>query len=107
MSQPDTVVFEQFVLRAKSATKLIGNKFITCEVIGVIKLYSQLNNIPLIELQPVNKEYCGFSSNPKDPHYSIINCNNQKITEHVRDAYRLYCYAKLFRLKGVLNEKTK
>ena len=95
--KPNLIVFEQFALRANVAKKLVGNKFITCEVIGVIKLYCQLNNIDTFELLPSVKEYCGFSSNPKDPKYKDIKIiDNQKITEHVRDTYRLYSYYKLF-----------
>lgn len=96
-TNPEKVIFERFALRAKSAQKLVGNTFITCEVIGVIKLWCQLNNIKYVELLPSSKEYCGFSSSPKDPKYkSIIIVTGQKITEHVRDAFRLYNYYKLF-----------
>ena len=95
--RPELICFEQFALRANAAKKLVGNKFITCEVIGVIKLYCQLNNICMIELLPSSKEYCGFSAEPNDIRYrSITMLKEQKITEHVRDAYRLYSYQKLF-----------
>lgn len=95
--KPNEIVFEQFALRANAARKLVGNKFVTCEVIGVVKLYCQLNNIKPFELLPSAKEYCGFSSNPKDPKYKEIKMlNGQKISEHVRDTYRLYSYYKLF-----------
>lgn len=95
--KPETVVFERFALRANAAQKLVGSTFITCEVIGIIKLYCQINDIVPIELLPSCKEYCGFSSNPKDPHYlDITLAPQEKITEHVRDAYRLYKYYKLF-----------
>ena len=51
----------------------------------------------LIELLPSCKEYCGFSSSPKDPRYKDIHMyKDEKITEHVRDTYRLYSYYKLF-----------
>lgn len=97
---PDTIIYEEFALRQSAATKLIGNKFITCEVIGVIKLYAQLKGVQLISLAPANKEYCGFSSNPKDPKYrEITMLYEQKITEHTRDAYRLFKYAELFKLR--------
>lgn len=100
MVHPDVVVYERFALRADKAKKLVGNTFATCEVIGLIKLYCQLNNIEPVELIPADKEYCGFSSNPKDPHYQCIKFNHgEKITEHVRDAYRLYSYYKLFKEK--------
>ena len=95
---PDKIVYEEFALRQSAAQKLVGNKFITCEVIGVIKLWSQLTNKPLIPLVPMNKEFCGFSSNPKDPRYKEITMMPaERITEHVRDAYRLFNYARLFR----------
>lgn len=95
--KPTEIVYEKFALRASAAQKLVGNKFITCEVIGVIKLYCQLNKyVHLVGLDPYVKEYCGFSSNPKDPHYQDIEMLGNKITEHVRDAYRLYNYKKLF-----------
>jgi hypothetical protein len=98
--QPDTVIYEQFALRASAASKLVGDKFITCEVIGVIKLYCQLKLIEPICLLPLYKEYCGFSSNPKDPRYKKIEMvGAQKITEHTRDAYRLYSYFNLFKNK--------
>ena len=97
-SGPNTIVYEEFALRQSAAQKLVGSKFITCEVVGVIKLWSRLNNCQLIPLIPMNKEYCGFSSNPKDEHYKAIEMiNKQKITEHTRDAYRLFSYAKLFK----------
>lgn len=100
---PDIVCFEQFALRASMAKKLAGNKFFTCEVIGVIKMYCFLYKLDINEIFPGSKEYCGFSDKPQDPHYQGINvvkfeemeCEN-KITEHVRDAYRLYSYYKLF-----------
>lgn len=95
--QPKTVVYERFALRANAAQKLVGSTFITCEVIGVIKLYCQLNNIEPIGLLPSCKEYCGFSSNPKDPKFKDVHMyRDEKITEHTRDAYRLYKYYKLF-----------
>lgn len=107
--KPDLVCYEQFALRASAAKKMVGNKFFTCEVIGVIKLYCFMMNLDLHEIFPSCKEYCGFSSNPKDDHYKVIKISNlnssaylrgieceSKITEHVRDAYRLYTYFKLF-----------
>lgn len=95
--QPDEIVFERFALRANAAQKLVGNTFITCEVIGVVKLYVQLNNVKCIELLPSTKEYCGVSSSPKDPKYTIIKFDDsEKISEHVRDTYRLYSYYRLF-----------
>ena len=97
--EPDVIVYEEFALRQSSAKHLVGNKFITCEVIGIIKLYCQLNSIPLIKLIPSNKEYCGFTDSARDPAFKVINCVEQKITEHVRDAYRLLRYAILFKLK--------
>lgn len=97
---PKIIVFEEFALRQSAASKLVGNKFITCEVIGVIKLYAQRTGCILIPLIPANKEYCGFSSNPKDPHFQEITMvGGEKITEHTRDAYRLLRYAELFKLK--------
>lgn len=100
LRQPQTIVYEEFALRQSAAIKLIGSKFIICEVVGVIKLWAKLNNAKIVPLIPANKEYCGFSSNPKDPQYQNIRMMyGQKITEHTRDAYRLYKYARLF--KGV------
>lgn len=95
--RPDLILFERFALRANAAQKLVGSTFITCEVIGVIKLFSQQFEVKTVELLPSCKEYCGFSSNPKDPHYQeIFMYANEKISEHVRDTYRLYKYYKLF-----------
>ena len=102
--KPDVIVFEEFALRQSAANKLIGNKFITCEVIGVIKLYAQMEGCPLVPLIPANKEYCGFSDNPKDSHFKEIEMNaGEKITEHTRDAFRLLRYAELFKLKETKN----
>ena len=100
--QPRIVIFEEFALRQSAAKKLVGNKFITCEVIGVIKLYAQMHQCLLIPLIPANKEYCGFSANPKDSHFAEIRMlGGEKITEHTRDAFRLLRYAELFKLRGV------
>ena len=97
--EPDIVIYEEFALRQSAASHLVGNKFITCEVIGVIKLYCQLTSTPMIKLTPSCKEYCGFSDSARDPAFKVIECIDLKITEHVRDAYRLLRYAQLFRLK--------
>lgn len=97
--KPDVIIYEEFALRQSAASHLVGNKFITCEVIGVIKLYCQLTSTPMIKLTPSCKEYCGFSDSARDPAFKVINCVEQKITEHVRDAYRLLRYAQLFKLK--------
>ena len=107
--KPDIVCYEVFALRASAAKKMAGNKFFVSEVIGVIKLYCFLNGLELNEIFPSSKEYCGFTDNPKDPHFKDIKIVNSqtykafekwecetKITEHVRDAYRLYSYYKLF-----------
>lgn len=107
--KPDEVCYEIFALRASAAKKMAGNKFFVSEVIGVIKLYCFVNNLELHEIFPSSKEYCGFTDNPKDPRYKEIKIVNsetypifknweceKKITEHVRDAYRLYNYYKLF-----------
>ena len=96
---PQVVVYETFALRQSAAAHLVGNKFITCQVIGVIELYClQHPEVKVVRLQPANKEYCGFSASPDDPQFRNIKmANEQKITEHTRDAYRLYRYAKLFR----------
>ena len=52
----------------------------------------------LVKQLPSTKEYCGFSSNPRDEEYKNIQLvsKGEKITEHVRDAYRLYRYWILF-----------
>ena len=95
---PDVIVFERFALRAASAVKQTGSTFVTCEMIGIVKLWAELHpEVELVELQPANKEYCGFSANPKDPHYASIQMeDDEKITEHVRDTMRLFSYWKLF-----------
>ena len=98
--KPDIIVYESFALRGDIAKHLVGNKFVTCEVIGCIKLYFQLKNeslnIKLVSLLPGSKEYCGFSDSPKDPQFKNITMIEGTISEHVRDAYRLYRYYKLF-----------
>ena len=101
--KPEVIVYEEFALRQSAAQKLVGNKFITCEVIGVIKLFCQLTDTPVVKLTPSCKEYCGFTDSARDPAFSIIDCGGQKITEHVRDAYRLLRYAQLFKLKENCN----
>jgi len=94
---PDLIVYESFALRQSAAMKMVGSKFITIEVIGVIKLYCQLKNKNIMDLLPFAKKYCGFTDSPKDPKYKEINMvDNQLISEHTRDAYRLYNYYKLF-----------
>lgn len=99
--KPIAVIYEEFALRQSAANHLVGNKFITCEVIGVIKLYCQANGIPIVRLTPSSKEFCGFSDSARDPAFKNIECGDQKITEHVRDAYRLLKYAQMFKLEGL------
>ena len=98
-TMPHIVVIERFNLYPQMAKSLAWNSFYPCEVIGVIKLYAQLNKyVHLVEQLPSTKEYCGFGSNPRDEEYKNIQLINkdEKITEHVRDAYRLYRYWILF-----------
>lgn len=107
--EPSTIIYETFALRPSKAMQLVGNKFVTCEVIGVINLYCQLYpDTVLIPLIPANKEYCGFSSKPSDPHYKdIFMIGGQKITEHTRDAFRLMKYAELFKKDHLKRRTTK
>lgn len=100
---PHTIVYERFALRANKAASQIGSTFLTCEVIGIIKLYVQntLPKVKLFELQPGNKEFCGFTASRKDPAYEKIEMyNKEAITEHVRDTMRLYSYWNLFQNKS-------
>lgn len=101
--KPHVIVYERFALRANKAASQIGSTFLTCEIIGVIKLYSQLTipKIKLYELQPCNKEFCGFTASRKDPEYTKIEMyNKESITEHVRDTMRLFSYWNLFQNKS-------
>lgn len=101
--KPHTIVYERFALRASKAASQIGSTFLTCEVIGLIKLYVQLTipKVQLFELQPGNKEFCGFTASRKDPAYDKITMfNKEPITEHVRDTLRLYSYWDLFQNKS-------
>lgn len=83
--KPDIVVYETFQLYPSKAMKLQWNTFYPCEVIGVIKLTTDLIKAPLIGLQPSVKGFIG-TLDFKD----IIL--TEKITEHIKDTYRLFNY---------------
>lgn len=82
--KPAEVCIESFMLYPGKAQSLAWNTFYPCEVIGVIKYWCMLHNVPLIEQQPSIKKYAGgFQDDLKlmEPYPS------QVITEHTRDAY--------------------
>ena len=93
--KPDVIIFEQFALRPGMATKLAGNKFITCEVIGVIKYVCTELNIPIVEQAPsVKKYFGGFKSDWEQ----VKQTPGFKLTEHVKDAYQ---HLKYFERNGL------
>lgn len=88
--KPEIVVYETFQMYPGKAQKLIWNTFYPCEVIGVIRLWCQLNEVPIIGLQPSVKKYALSPEEAKL--WATIIPMDGEITEHTRDALRLLRY---------------
>lgn len=88
---PDIIIFETFQLYATHARSLIGDKFYTCEVIGIVKLWQALHPfIKLLEQGASIKKYSGVTT--KDSTWKTIKERNANITNHSFDAYMHLCY---------------
>lgn len=83
----DIVVYETFQLYPSRAQKLSWNSFYPVEVIGIIKIWTYLNNKKLVGLQPSVKKFVGEAK------FENVVIEG-KLTEHTRDARRLYDYFK-------------
>ncbi len=82
----DVIVCETFQLYASHARTLIGSKFYTCEIIGLIKLIvDQWPTISLIEQGASVKKYAGATT--KDAIWQSIK-HQPTATEHTFDAYQ-------------------
>lgn len=87
---PDIVVLESFALFPGKAKSLAWNSFYPCEVIGVIKLWIMQQrsvgfSIIQTEQAPSVKKYAGGLR--EDWQYFQHNMLQEKVTEHVKDAY--------------------
>ena len=92
---PDIVIMETFHLYPGKAKSLSWNSFYPCEVIGVIKLTVQViqemrKNIILVQQAPSVKKYAGGLQ--ADWVQFQKNDLQEKVTEHVKDAYLHFKY---------------
>lgn len=85
--KPHKIVYETFQLYPSRATKMHWNSFYPCEVIGIIKFCAAICGATLIGLQPSVKKY---AATPKWKEHLVDT--EYPITEHMRDAWRLYDY---------------
>lgn len=86
------VIYETYKLYASHAKAMIGNKFETCEHIGVIKFLARTHDIPVIEYPASNKT---FWSDLRLRHLGLY-----LKTEHERDAVRHFLHWLYFVEKG-------
>lgn len=94
-AHPAVIVFETFKLYPDKAQALSWDKFYTCEIIGIIKLYLEMNPIvKFIEQGASIKKYSGAKTT--DEHWLEIKELGETVTEHTFDAYMHYCYYKRF-----------
>lgn len=85
--KPNTIVYETFQLYPSRAQKMSWNSFYPCEVIGIIKVLAVKQNCRLVGLQPSVKKY---ATAPTWENVQLVD--NGKVTEHMRDAWRLFDY---------------
>lgn len=85
--KPAIIVYETFQLYPSRAAKMNWNSFYPCEVIGIIKFCAALYSAMLVGLPPSSKK---FAAAPKWLEYGVTT--EKPITEHMRDAWRLYDY---------------
>lgn len=79
---PTQVVFERFNLYPGMAKTLSWNSFYPCEVIGVIRAWCMLHQVPYVEQAPSIKKYSGGL----DDTWKRLREANE-VTEHTKDAY--------------------
>lgn len=90
----DQIVYERFQLYPGKAQAQSWSTFYTCEVIGIIKLFADLNEIPIAYLMPGDKEFAGGFGED----WTRFS-EGAKVSEHTRDSYRLWKYYRRFKLK--------
>ena len=86
------VIYETYKLYASHAKAMIGNKFETCEHIGVIKFLAHVHGIPVIEYPASNKTFWS------DTRLKYLGLYPK--TEHERDAIRHFLHWLYFVEKG-------
>lgn len=96
----DTLVYETFQLYPGKAKSLSWNTFYTVEVIGILKLTAMLKEIELIGYAPSVKKFAGgldqeWSDFLDRGNPGVIPDVSCPVTEHTRDAYKLWKYFKL------------
>lgn len=101
---PDIVILETFALYPGKAKSLAWNSFYPCEVIGVIKLWimnQQAAGVPTkqVDQAPSVKKYAGGLQ--EDWQYFQHNMLNEKVTEHVKDAYMHIKYWERYNKTGL------
>lgn len=84
--EPDTIVFENFALYAHKAKAQVGNEFPSSQVIGIVKLYQELNPQINIYKQPASSAKQLIS----DKDLQLLECYST--SPHTRDAARHLCY---------------
>lgn len=82
---PSIIIYESFVLYAHKASAQIGNDFPSAQVIGVLKLYAELNNVVLYA-QPA------ASAKQLISDQALQRLGSYPISTHARDAKRHLCY---------------
>jgi hypothetical protein len=82
---PKLIIFESFKLYATHAKSMIGNKFYTCEIIGIIKLFAEVHGVKLIEQGADIKKYS--SAKISDTAVIWAKGTSTSWTEHTYDAY--------------------
>lgn len=95
--QPDVVVYETFNLYPGAAKALTHSEFYPCQVIGVIKLTSLLQHIPLCGQAPSTKKYSGGL----DDTWKKFLKDNKDVerTEHIKDSYLHLRFFKLHNMQ--------
>ncbi len=87
---PDIIVFESFKLYATHARTLIGNKFYTCEIIGILKLWDAMYpDCKLVEQGADSKKYSGAKTS--DASWNMLK-TQYGVSEHTFDAYQHLMY---------------
>jgi hypothetical protein len=90
--RPQRIVFEGFKLYPGFAKSLSWNTFYTCEMIGLLKLYAEMNSAEIVAHSAAQRKYGGAKTS--DEAWRRIQDIGVNVTNHTFDAYMHYCYYK-------------
>lgn len=97
----DLIIYEEYALRRSSAKAMIGNEFVTPQVIGVIKWIAYKGRVKTVKQTPAQKE---FFTNDKLKKLGLYDRGQRHSRDSVRHALYYQFFTSGIREVSELNE---